>query len=350
MRNKIVEVPSIKQPITRSPGFEKKELSTYKLDLMALCGFGCRYCSSNYGNYLRINREKFADAAEDQLGKRIYPDQDPSLSMVWPDVLPKLEAQVKSKRPSFGDGHTLVFSMLTDGFSPKLVEDGVTEAALRLVLDHTSFRIRILTKNAVVGTDKWIEFFQSYPGRFVVGLSMGTLDKSWATRVELGTSDPRDRLKATQRLQKGGVPTYGMLCPVFPDAMENGDLERLVTGLNPDKLEHLWAEPYNDRANWKSVQAGYSSGSPGYQWFEDVYAKGQKDLWSRYAADLYLDLRIMAERDGWLKKLRYLLYENEIKYNDAASFCDFDGILLQSKPKNDGTSQNAHICAMQMGA
>jgi len=30
MRNKIVEVPSIKQPITRSPGFEKKESAKQK--------------------------------------------------------------------------------------------------------------------------------------------------------------------------------------------------------------------------------------------------------------------------------------------------------------------------------
>ena len=348
MRNKIVEVPSIKHPIVKSPGFAKKILSTYKLDLLALCGFGCRYCSSNAGNYLRIRREEFADATEAQLGKRLYPDQDPSLSMEWPDILDKLEAQVRSKKPSWGQGETMVFSMLTDGFSPNLVESGVTEKALRLVLDHTSFRIRVLTKNAVVGTDKWIEFFQSYPGRFVVGLSVGTLDKSWATRVELGTSAPQDRLEATQRLQRGGVPTYGMLCPVFPDAMENGDLERLVEGLNPDELEHMWAEPYNDRANWKSVQAGYSPGSPGYQWFEDVYGKGQKALWSQYAADLYLDLRVMAEKGGWLNKLRYLLYEYEIQYSDAASFCDLDGILLQSKPKDDGTSRNSHICAVQV--
>ena len=143
MKNKIVEVPSIKQPIVRSPGFAKKELSTYKLDLLALCGFGCRYCSSNSGNYLRINREKFADATEDQLGARLYPDKDPSLSLIWPDVLAKLETQVKGKKASWGHGETLVFSMLTDGFSPKLVSDGVTKKALQLVLDHTSFRIHL---------------------------------------------------------------------------------------------------------------------------------------------------------------------------------------------------------------
>ena len=47
MKNVIVNVPAVKGPIRKSPGFAKKELADYKLDIVALCGFGCRYCSSN---------------------------------------------------------------------------------------------------------------------------------------------------------------------------------------------------------------------------------------------------------------------------------------------------------------
>ena len=69
MKLSVVEVPSIKVPITSSPGFAKKDLSDFKLDACGLCGFGCRYCSSNSGNYLRINRAMFADLTEQQLGE-----------------------------------------------------------------------------------------------------------------------------------------------------------------------------------------------------------------------------------------------------------------------------------------
>lgn len=346
MKNQTVEVPSIKRLIAKSPGFAKKRLSTYKLDLLALCGFGCSYCSSNWGNYLRVNREKFADLTEAQLGTRAYPDTDPSLTLVWPDVLTKLADQIKRMGPTFGDGHTLVFSMLTDGFSPKLVSDGTTEAALTMLMEGTKFRVRVLTKNAIVGNPKWIEFFQRWPGRFVVGLSMGTLDKGWARTVEIGTSSPTARLRATQRLQAAGVPTYGMLCPVFPDAMGD-DLDALVTALNPSVVEHMWAEPYNDRSNWQVVQAGYEPGTPGHQWFDDVYRAGRKDLWSQYATDLFVRLKDRAIREGWLDKLRYLLYETDITEADAAAFDGFEGVLLQSTPKGDGTSQNMAICALQ---
>ena len=51
MKSQFVEVPAIRSPITKSPGFAKKGLADYKLDAIALCQFGCRYCSSNSGNY-----------------------------------------------------------------------------------------------------------------------------------------------------------------------------------------------------------------------------------------------------------------------------------------------------------
>ncbi len=348
MKNRIIEVPSIKRLVAKSPGFAKKKLSTYKLDLLALCGFGCTYCSSNWGNYLRVNREKFAALAEEQTGERLYPDTAPDVMYVWPDVLTKLAEQIAQRGKGFGEGHTLVFSMLTDGFSPRLVGDGTTEAALTMLMEGTSFRVRVLTKNAVVGSSKWIEFFQRWPGRFVVGLSLGTLNRDWAGAVEIGTSSPQARLKATQSLQEAGVATYGMLCPVFPDAMAGDDLEALVDALNPSVCEHIWVEPYNDRSNWKSVQAGYKPGTEGYEWFDRVYGGKRMDLWSRYATELFVRVREKARAEGWLDdKLRYLLYEADITAADANEFHGLEGVLLQSASKDDGTSQNRHICALQ---
>ena len=58
MKPKLVSIPSVKEPIQPSPGFAKNSLSDFKLDIMALCQFGCRYCSSNWGNYLWIHRER----------------------------------------------------------------------------------------------------------------------------------------------------------------------------------------------------------------------------------------------------------------------------------------------------
>lgn len=347
MKNVVVEVPTIKAPIAKSPGFAKKELSTYKLDILALCGFGCTYCSSNWGNYLRIWRERFADLAEQQTGTRLMPCSHPEATYTWPKILERLEEQLAAKRPGFGHGQTIVFSMLTDGFSPLQVKDGTTEKALRLLLDRTEFRIRVLTKNAIVGNARWIRFFLEHPGRFVVGLSTGTIDDDWARRVEIGTSSPTARLRALRNLQEAGVPTYGMLCPVFPDVLEADGVERLLDAVRPEVVETIWAEPYNDRTNWQAVQSGYAPGTGGHAWLQTVYGDGQTHLWSRYATDLYRRLLDHAEHHGWVEKLNYLLYEGDITAVDAPSFAGLTGVLLQSKPGPDGRSQNPHIAALQ---
>jgi DNA repair photolyase len=348
VKNRLVVVPSIKEPVRPSPGFAKKDLATYKIDIAALCGFGCRYCSSNTGNYLRINRERFADLTEQQLGERVYPSTDPSLMMVWSDIIERLERQLAKKPRTWGAGETLVFSMLTDGFSPALVQQGTTEAALRLLLERTSFRIRILTKNAIVGSDKWIEFFKEHPGRVVVGLSVGTLDDEWARRIEISTSSPSSRLRALANLQRAGIPTYGMLCPIFPDVLLMRDgVEQLVERINPAAVETIWAEPFNDRVNWRAVRDGYAPGSSGYAWFTAVYERGERREWSRYASDLYTKLRRKGESEGWLSKLKYLLYEHDISADDASAFAGLEGVLLQSPQSEGGMSRNHAFAAHQ---
>lgn len=345
MKNTVVEVPAIKQPLRPSPGFAKKELATYKLDLLGSCEFGCVYCSSDMGNYLRINRRAFLTLAERQLGRPVAAEELKSISFHWPDVIPNLERQLATKSPEFGAGETVVFSMLTDGFSPRLVASGETERALRLLVEKTSLRIRVLTKNATVGSARWIEFFRQFPDRFVVGLSTGTLAEGWARTVEVGTSSPEARVRALHALQDAGVPTFGMLCPCFPDVLDGAGVERLVAACRPDLVEHVWAEPFNDRLNWKSVRAGYPCGSVAYEWFTDVFEKGNRPRWSAYAADLYLRIKAVAVREGWMEKLRYLLYEGRMARVDAERLGDCGGLLLQSEPLPDGASSNPHVAA-----
>ena len=347
MKKKIVVVPTVKNPIKASPGFAKKSLSEYKLDILALCEFGCGYCSSNEGNFLRINRAKFAKLTFDQIGERVLPSTDPDLMFLWPDILDQICSQLNHRPTTWGAGQTLVFSMLTDGFSPTLVKDGTTEAALRLLLDYTAFRIRVLTKNAIVGSQKWIDFFSQFPGRFVVGLSIGSLDDAWARRVEVGTPSPTARLRALRNLQDAGIPTYGMLCPVFPDMLASGQVERLIDQIRPDRVEHVWAEPYNDRTNWRVVRNSYSEGSMGHEWMTAVYERRERGRWSQYATELYERLRGHAEKNGWLEKLRYLLYEGLVTAEDAPRYSDLSGVLLQSKPADDGRSRNPNIAAIQ---
>lgn len=348
--SKVVELSSINDPIKPSPGFAKKHLSTFKLDIMGLCEFGCLYCSSNSGNFLRVNRKRFQKETERQLGEPLLPTDTPDLLFVWPDILQRLADQLDGKPRSWGTGQTLVFSMLTDGFSPYLVKHGITRRALEMVLEHTSFRVRVLTKNAVVGSSEWLDFFGQWQSRVVVGLSIGSHDNEWARRIEKGASLPSARIKALHRLQDAEIPTFGMMCPIFPCALADGALEALIESLNPDKLETVWAEPFNDRSNWIKVRSGYDVGHVGYQWLTDTYERGDSTSWSRYATNLYDRLIKHGEGYGWAQKLKFLLYEGAITAQDAARMAPFRHILMQGTVMPDGRSKNDDVSQFQQVA
>ncbi len=200
-----------------------------------------------------------------------------------------------------------------------------------------------LPKNAVVGSEKWLRFFSEHRDRFVVGLSIGTLNDEWARCVEMGTSSPTARIEALHRLQDAGVPTYGMLCPVFPDVLLEDRLDELINQIQPDVVEDVWSEPFNDRMNWEVVRDGCVPDAAGRVWLENVYGEKRWDLWSQYATDLFLALHDRAKREQWLWKLRYLLYEDHITEADANRIGDKAGIMLQSKPDEKGRSRNPHI-------
>jgi hypothetical protein len=101
--------------------------------------------------------------------------------------------------------------------------------------------------------------------------------------------------------------------------------------------------------NWRVVRDGYDEGSVTHHWFTRTFGDGDSSEWSRYATDLYLRLGQHAARDGWLPRLRYMLYEHAIAAQDARRFegTRFEGVLLQTKTGEDGLSANPHIAAAQ---
>lgn len=336
MKTRSLMLPSIKDPIKASPGFYKKDLATHKLDMMGKCGFSCSYCSTAATTNMRINREKFADEAERQLGERLYPDA-PHLTYRWGDFEERLDAQLACKplglglvESRWGYGHTLVFSQLTDGFSPWAVADGLTERTLLKILRRTGFRIRVLTKSAIVGTDPWLKLFNEWPGRFVVGLSIGTLDDEWARRVEIGTSSPTARMRAHRNLQDAGVPTFGMLCPIFPGALAGDGVERLVEAIRPALCERVWSEPFNDRGNWRVVADGHAPNDPAREVLAEMFeGRNARTAWTNYATNLYR--RVHAALGSEAHKHRYLLYQDGMGLVAKEALRMSPGVLFQSK-------------------
>jgi hypothetical protein len=138
-----------------------------------------------------------------------------------------------------------------------------------------------------------------------------------------------------------------MMCPIFPDVMDEGRLDELVDRIAPERCEEVFAEPFNDRQNWAFVRGGYRPGSPGWEWMTRAFERNERDAWSEYATRLYAQLRLRAEAQGWLGKLRFMLYEHGIQPEHARTYCDLKGLLLQSPGDPDKRSKNPHFRALQ---
>lgn len=344
-----VIVPSRKKLIQPSPGFAKKHLAGTPdnpgdhLELNALCGFGCVYCSSNSGNYMRYNRQRFDEATRKQAGMTLDQSSMKSVTLEYADVDVQLMNEINALPSNHGRGKTLIFSQLTDPFSPRLVANGTTENALKLILERTLYTVRILTKSAAVGSRRFVDLFSQYPDRVLVGCSIGTLDEEFTRRVEAGTSRPAARMRAIRNLQDARVPTYGMLCPVFPGHVNY--VPDILAGLRVDQLVEVFAEPYNDRSNWRHVASAMRHNDA--LALDVMHREHPRRAWSRYAADLYQMMRSCVP----VEKLRYLLYETDVLLDDADRLDGLSGVLLQSKSDaKTGLSKNPCIAELQRQA
>lgn len=346
MQLNVIQFPNRKQIIAPST-WTKKRLADFHVEALLYCQYKCCYCSSNSGRHLKTIRPELEAAVQGATGCTFDPHDAGNMTIAFEDVVKALEAELAAFRTKPGRGKTLVYSQLTDGLSPVVLRDGTARRILELLVEKTDYRIRILTKNSIVGSPRWIEFFLGHPERFVVGLSIGTLNDKFGRRLEKGTPRPSSRITALRALQDAGVPTYGMLCPVFPEVLQSDQLERLLDAIRPEFCEHVWAEPYNDRQNWRYVRKCFEPKSFMWNWMSHVYGERDKTFWSSYATELYTRIRERALRDGWIDRLCYLLYEKHIAHQDADSFQDLQGVLLQSKGDDQGFSRHPQFAQFQ---
>jgi DNA repair photolyase len=219
------------------------------------CPFSCTYCSvgatmfrSPQTRILRLLNIDHGDAVI----RRLEP-------------VPTLRAQLtfRNGTPRYldpNDRRVVIISPIVDPLaSEELLEE--TLELILLVFKLTNWLVRILTKSMLVR--KLAERIpKEYRDRMIYGLSIGILDDDMAKVVEKLTSPPTLRLKAYHELQRQGLRTYSMHCPILPQVDYKAYAERLAASVNWEADEHIWAEALNSRgdSNEKTITALRSAG------------------------------------------------------------------------------------------
>ncbi|HIQ23480.1 MAG TPA: radical SAM protein [Pyrodictium delaneyi] len=102
-------------------------------------------------------------------------------------------------------------STSSDPYPPEEEQHRTTRWTLEQLLPR-GFRVLIVTKGALVARDADI----LSRGNAAVTVTITTMDRTLATKLEPGASSPKDRVKALERLNEAGVPIGLRLDPVFP--------------------------------------------------------------------------------------------------------------------------------------
>jgi DNA repair photolyase len=138
-----------------------------------------------------------------------------------------------------------------DGWQPVEGEYRLTRACCRLLLE-AGFRLSILTKSKLVLRD--VDVFAGQD--VLLGVTITTLDESWAKIWEPGASSVAGRVEVLRLGKEAGLKTAVMFGPLLPEISDSEEtLGQLFTLAAEVGVDQIWTDVMNPRPRvWPSVQ------------------------------------------------------------------------------------------------
>jgi DNA repair photolyase len=127
--------------------------------------------------------------------------------------------------PSY-EPKVIALGAVTDPYQPIERERRITRAILE-VLDRMNHPVGIVTKSALVMRDVDILARMAKRRLVKVALSVTTLDRRLARKMEPRAATPSRRLEAMKALSEAGVPVTVMVAPIIP-ALNDNEIERIL--------------------------------------------------------------------------------------------------------------------------
>ncbi|MBO0764746.1 MAG: PA0069 family radical SAM protein [Hyphomicrobiaceae bacterium] len=120
----------------------------------------------------------------------------------------------------------IALGAVTDPYQPIERELRISRAVLE-VLDAASHPVGIVTKSAMVVRDVDVLARMASRGLAKVAISVTTLDRRIARKMEPRAATPQRRLDAIRALSEAGVPVGVMAAPIVP-AINDSEIERVL--------------------------------------------------------------------------------------------------------------------------
>lgn len=240
------------------------------------CAFGCTYCYARYAHRYVVQRET-GDGSARELALRgrgrgggtpaqrtdqpVDPASDPASDLasdleelppwlaferrifVKRNAAQVLRRTLQGGRKSLGAvqrGETIVIGTATDPYQPAERHFRVTRQLLEVLAEVRRLRLVIITKSPLVTRDVDVLARIAQRSRLTVHLSLITLDRDLARRIEPRAPTPEARLRALRRLSEAGLDVGINIMPVLPGITDRPDaLAALVYEVAASGASHI---------------------------------------------------------------------------------------------------------------
>src|SRR6266567_124594 len=200
------------------------------------CAFGCAYCYARYTHRYVMERAATDERMTDVLGEA-YNKLPPWLAFERNIFVKKNAPEVLSRTLRFGSdrhlkllqGETIVIGTATDPYQPAERRFRVTRGILEVLAEHPGLSVTIITKSPLITRDIDLLSRINRLSDLSIHISLITLNRDLARRLEPRSPTPESRVRALARLREAGIDAGINCMPVLPGITDNpSDLEALV--------------------------------------------------------------------------------------------------------------------------
>ena len=200
------------------------------------CAFGCAYCYARYAHRYVMERAADDDKMGEALGEAFKNlpawlafERNIFVKHNAPDILSRTLRYGSDRHLALLHGESIVIGTATDPYQPAERRFKITRRILEVLAEHPGLSVVVITKSPLITRDIDVLSRINRVSDLSLHISLITLDRELARRLEPRAPTPEARLRALGRLREAGLDTGINCMPVLPGITDNpSDLEALV--------------------------------------------------------------------------------------------------------------------------
>ena len=217
-------------------GTEVTGMGFWSINPYTGCAFGCAYCYARYAHRYVMERASDAERMRDELSSAYT--QMPAWLAFERNIFVKTNAAHvlqrtlrtgSDKHLKLLDGESILIGSATDPYQPAERKFRITRQVLEVLAEHPGLSIRIITKSPLITRDIDVLSRINRISDLGISISLITLNRDLARRLEPRSPTPDSRIRALGRLREAGIDAGINCMPVLPGITDNpSELEALV--------------------------------------------------------------------------------------------------------------------------